>query len=111
MFWGKKLMFFPIHCRNFKRLHPGFKRFLFRPGVSVSHDALVEYECEQGWVRRHERPVQCKVGGIVPGAPECETGEPGPRAQPYYTLQAEQPRYEALISNELSVECSSPMFR
>ena len=70
------------------------KEFLFRPGVSVSHDALVEYECEPGWTRRHQRPVQCKVGGIVPGAPECvEREEPGPRAEPFnYRLQNEQPR-------------------
>ena len=77
--------------------YPGLQRLIFRPGVSVSHDALVEYECERGWVRRHERPVQCKVGGIVPGDPECvETEELRPRAEPYYRLQNEQPRYEVL---------------
>ena len=62
--------------------------------MSVSHDALVEYSCAEGWQRRHERPVQCKVGSIVPGAPECvEAGDPGPRAEPFnYRAQAEQPR-------------------
>ena len=70
------------------------KKFLFRPGVSVAHDALVGYECGPGWRRRHERPVQCKVGAIVPGVPEClESEEAGPRAEPAnYRLQNEQPR-------------------
>ena len=73
--------------------------FLIRPEVSVPHDALVEYECGPGWGRRHERPVQCKVGAIVPGAPEClEMEEAGPRAEPAnYRLMNEQPRFVSSV--------------
>ena len=80
--------------------------------MSVAHDALVEYECGPGWGRRHERPVQCKVGAIVPGAPECLEMEAGPRAEPAnYRLMNEQPRFVSSVKSDLrgfqSLSCVS----
>ena len=67
--------------------------------MTVSHDMLVEYECEPGFVRSHMRPVQCKTGSIVPSEPVCVEDDHGlnPRAEPFNQRQNEQPRLVSVI--------------
>ena len=62
--------------------------------MTVSHDTLVEYECDPGFSKSHIRPVQCKTGSIVPSGPVCveDTGLLDPRAEPFNLRQNEQPR-------------------
>ena len=67
---------------------------LFRGGMTISHDTLVDYECDPGFVKTHNRPVQCKLGSIVPSAPLCvQISSHVPRAEQFSYRQNEQPRY------------------
>ena len=63
-----------------------------RPGDTIAHDTLLDYECSLGFARSHVRPVQCKTGAIVPSLPLCIPVSDLNLSEHYNLRQNEQPR-------------------
>ena len=62
----------------------------FSAGRMVPHDALVDYECNKGFLKTNLRPLQCKTGSLVPTGPMCNEDLAGPKAEPFLNTEQNQ---------------------